>query len=165
MSGDGTPMFVSPPGLAEEKEAPGGNGVRAGHGSLMKEAHLRKVLDRTNRVRQFLLPDEVRRGEVEDPRKRLRKLLNRIEGYPDTLVEGQSLGSVTYDVVRFLETDMPEMVQAVRDANQAAREARRELARVVAERAGTRYTVTITSDSPIGVTSGTVSEPDGEEPE
>jgi hypothetical protein len=55
--------------------------------------------------------------------------------------------AATADFTRLLETDIPELVQAVRDANAERDQARRELA----QRAGTKYQVTVSSDAPIAV--------------
>jgi hypothetical protein len=112
----------------------------------MNAAHLKKVEARAERVRQLLLPLTVTRGDVGDPQDRLRELIKRIGGR-DVIPQDVPLRAAVADVVRFLETDMPEMVQAVRDANAEAQQARRELSM----RAGTRYQVTLMSDAPIGV--------------
>lgn len=112
----------------------------------MKAEHLRKIAARAERVKQLLLPEAVMRGDVTDPQHRLRELIQRLGGR-EALGPGFPLRTAVADVVRFLETDIPEMIQAVRDAEEEAWQARRALS----ARAGTRYQVTITSDAPLAV--------------
>ena len=121
----------------------------------MKAAHLVKIQNRVNRAVQILLPDEVARGEVADPEERLRRLIQRVGGWPD-LPPGSSWRSAIRDIVTLLEVDVPAMIEAVREANKGRYDAERALR----ERAGTTYQVTITSDSPIGVLSQKVVEPE-----
>ena len=120
----------------------------------MKAAHLVKIQRRIDRVTQILLPDEVHRGEVTDPEDRLKKLIKRIDGWPD-LPEGSSWRSAVRDIVQVLEVDVPAMIEAVREANKARYDAERALSM----RAGTTYQVTITSDAPIAVLRQEVVEP------
>ena len=112
----------------------------------MKSAHLQKVQARAARVKQLLLPDSVPRGDIADPEQRLRELVLRVGGR-DALGPDFPLRGAVADLVRFLGTDVPELIQAVRDAQEETRKARAELA----DRAGTAYSVTITSDAPLAV--------------
>jgi hypothetical protein len=112
----------------------------------MKAAHVKRVSERAARVRAFLLPGTVDGAAVPDPQDRLRQLLLRTGGReglpPDT-----SLRQAVAEVTRFLETDVPELVQAVFDAQREAREARSALAL----RAGTTYKAVVYSAAPVKV--------------
>lgn len=114
----------------------------------MRAVHLKKVSDRAERCRQLLFPAQVSRGPVGDPKARLRELVLKVGGRekwgwaPDF-----PLRTAVDDLERFLFTDVPELIQAVADAQNAARQARLDLA----ARAGSRYTVTVTSDAPIAI--------------
>ena len=123
----------------------------------MKEDHLKKVEARAARVRQLLLPGTVNRGEVADPQERLRELINRLGGRDEWEWPANfPLRTAVGEVVRFLETDTEEMIRSVREARAEAAQARRDLS----ARAGTRYTITITSDAPLAVSSREVIEPE-----
>lgn len=113
---------------------------------IMKSDHLKKVEARAERVKQLLLPLAVKRGEVTDPQDRLRELILRVGGR-GVLPGDFPLRTAVADVVRFLEVDVPEMLQAVRDAQREVQEARRALL----NRVGDRYRLVITSDAPLAV--------------
>jgi hypothetical protein len=87
----------------------------------VKSAHLEKIEARRRRVLQLLLPDEVPRGETGDPEDRLRELVKRLGGR-DVLGPGFPLRTAVENVRDLLETDIPELMDAVRAAN--ARNAR-----------------------------------------
>jgi hypothetical protein len=118
----------------------------------MKAAHMPKIEARRKRAIELLVPEEVARGgEIPDPEKRLAELIKRIDGQSDPQVSairpGYPVKQGVDDLMTLLFKDLPEMIEAVRDANREAAEARAALA----GRAGTTYTVTITSDSPMRV--------------
>lgn len=120
----------------------------------MKAAHLIKIQARADRVKQMLLPDVIIRAgtetEIADPKKRMRGFLRELTGkISGTYQESQNANVA--ELERFLDVDIPELIQGVRDANREAMEARRELTAVLAERAGIKYRLVITSDAPIGV--------------
>jgi hypothetical protein len=104
------------------------------------------------------LPAEVPRGEITDPVKRLRELIHRIGGH-DNQNGALPLRNAVTDLVQFLEVDVPELIDAVRAAQEEARQARRELA----GRAGTQYQLVISSDAPLAVTQHRVIQPEGDE--
>lgn len=97
----------------------------------MKAVHLTKINTRLERVRQ------------------------RLAVHPAT----SSWMKEDYDLPRLLDVDVPELIQAVRDAKTEAAEARRELA--LSKEAGARYQVTVHSDSPMRVSRVEV-DPSGE---
>ena len=83
----------------------------------MKSAHLEKIEARRRRVLQLLLlPDEVPRGEIGDPEDRLRELVRRLGGR-DVLGPDFPLRTAVENVRDLLETDVPELMDAVREAN------------------------------------------------
>jgi len=82
----------------------------------MKTAHLEKIEGRRRRVLQLLLPDEVARGEIGDPEDRLRELVRRLSGR-DALGPDYPLRTAVENVRDLLETDIPELMDAVRAAN------------------------------------------------
>lgn len=108
----------------------------------MKPAHIRKIIERTERVLGLLLPWDTSRGEVEDPKKRLRQMIVRIDGE-----RSDDLAADVWAVTELLETDIPELIAALRKSQQEVTALRRELAGT----AGNSYQVTITSDAPIKV--------------
>ena len=108
----------------------------------MKAAHLPKIAGRADAALLLLFPEVTHRGEVVDPDQRLKELIRRLDGAGDS-----DLGNDINALRRLLEVDVPEMIQAVREANRETAEARAALA----GRAGSTYTVTITSDSPMRV--------------
>jgi len=118
---------------------------------MMKAAHLKKLEARAERVRQLLLPEQVHRGEVKDPQDRLREIISRVDGGDQRLSR-----DVVYDIAQFLTVDMAEMIEAVREANREIIQARRDLAM----RAGSKYKITIMSDSPLAVESREVADDD-----
>jgi hypothetical protein len=121
----------------------------------VKHAHLVKVEERAKKALELLLPWETPRGEVEDPKKRLRQLIVRVDGE-----RRDELANDVWAVTELLEHDVPELIKAVRDAQEDARQARKELS----QRAGTRYTVTLSSDAPIGVLHEVIVPGEGIEP-
>jgi hypothetical protein len=125
----------------------------------VKTAHLRKLEARAERVRHLLLPEENAQGEVTDSQARLRDLVKRISGGRE-LAAGVTARQAVADLVQFLDVDLPEMIAAVRDAEESARQARRELS----ARAGATYRLVITSDAPLAVESHEVLDPEGEQP-
>ena len=125
----------------------------------MKAAHLPKIAARLDRVLQVLLPEEVGRGPVTDPELRLKKLIQRVDGWPE-LPPGSSWRNAIQDIARILEQDVPDLIDAVREANQE----RDRAVRALSARAGTRYQVTITSDAPIAVLRQEIVEPPEPEP-
>lgn len=115
----------------------------------MKAAHLEKIAKRADRALRLLLPWEDNRGqEVEDPKERLREIIKRIDGGGGH----NELRNDIWALTELLETDVPAMIQAVRDAQAAEDKARKELNHLAMERAGRRYQVTVFSDAPIKVT-------------
>lgn len=108
----------------------------------MKAAHLEKISKRAERALDLILPFEVSRGEVGDPKDRLGEIIRRVDGK-----RNPELVNDIWALTELLETDVPAMIQAVRDAQAEVRQARRELS----QRAGTTYRITITSDAPLGV--------------
>jgi hypothetical protein len=87
----------------------------------MKAVHLTKITTRLERVRQRLAVHPVTSAWMKED----------------------------YDLPRLLDVDVPELIQAVRDAKAEAEEARRELA--LSKEAGARYQVTVYSESPMRV--------------
>lgn len=111
----------------------------------MKAAHLEKVAGRAERALSLLLPWEDNRGaEVDDPKERLRDIIKRVGGGTET----SELRNDIWALTELLETDVPALIQAVRDAEAEARQARRDLAQ---RHAGSTYQVTVTSATPIAV--------------
>lgn len=108
----------------------------------MKPAHIKKISERTERVLGLLLPWDTSRGEVEDPKKRLRQMIVRIDGE-----RSDDLVADVWAVTELLETDIPELIAALRESHREVAALRRELAGI----AGNSYQVTITSDAPIKV--------------
>jgi hypothetical protein len=84
----------------------------------MKSSHLEKIEGRRLRVLELLLPDEVPRGEVADPERRLRELIGRLGGR-DVLGPEFPLRTAVANVRQLLEEDLPELMAAVREANNA----------------------------------------------
>lgn len=93
----------------------------------MKSDHLKKVEARRRRVLAVLLPDTVTRqvdghnGEVLDPRKRLAEIINRSDSALRGSVApgGRTTKTDVDDIIRLLETDVPELIDAVYTANDA----------------------------------------------
>jgi hypothetical protein len=86
----------------------------------VKSAHLTNVERRCRRALDALLPDWVVRGtdlqEVDDPRQRLKEVIRRVSGAaPD------GAANLVNDLVTLLETDVPELIEAVREAQGAQR--------------------------------------------
>jgi hypothetical protein len=86
----------------------------------VKSAHLTNVERRCRRALDALLPDWVARGtdlqEVDDPRQRLKEVIRRVSG---TAPDGAA--NLVNDLVTLLETDVPELIEAVREAQGAQR--------------------------------------------
>lgn len=89
----------------------------------MKAAHIPKVERRLQVAVETLLPEKTSRGEVEAPGDRLRVLLARLDsaefegrGRPET-----GWRSAVRDIVELLDTDVPELIDAVREAQGAQR--------------------------------------------
>jgi hypothetical protein len=126
----------------------------------VREAHLKKLEARAARVKNLLLPDSIvfngMDTEIGDPKDRLREIIKRVAGFPEHLNPGETFKGVIRDVEQFLEHDMAELVEAVREANREARQARQELS----ARAGTRYQITISSDAPLDVLTREVIQPE-----
>jgi hypothetical protein len=74
---------------------------------------------------------------------RLAKVTERLSVHPVT----SSWMKEEYDLPRLLVTDVPELIQAVKDAKAETAEMRRQLTRI--QEAGARYQVTVYSDSPM----------------
>jgi hypothetical protein len=110
----------------------------------MKTGHLDKVAARAERALELLLPWNTARGEVADPRDRLKDIIRRVGG-PHR--QGSEIANDIWALTELLETDVPELIQAVRDAQAEARDARAALT----ARAGDKYQIVIMSDAPIAV--------------
>jgi hypothetical protein len=89
----------------------------------MKAAHIPKIERRLRIATETLLPEKTSRGEVEAPGDRLRKLLTRLDsaefdgkGRPET-----GWRSAVRDIVELLDTDVPKLIDAVREAQGAQR--------------------------------------------
>jgi hypothetical protein len=84
----------------------------------MKVAHLAKIERRLRVAVDALLPEKTSRGDVEAPGDRLRRLLARLDSME---YEGRSRPEVGWrqavvDIVELLDVDVPELIQAVREA-------------------------------------------------
>lgn len=86
----------------------------------MKAAHLPKIEARRERVLQLLLPDAVPRGEIASPEDRLRELVLRLNGR-DVFGPEFPLRTAVANVRQLLEEDIPELMDAVREAQGAQR--------------------------------------------
>jgi hypothetical protein len=84
----------------------------------VKTVHLEKIEGRRQRVLQVLLPDEVPRGEVADPEARLRELVIRLGGR-DVLGPEFPLRTAVANIRQLLTEDLPDLMAAVREANNA----------------------------------------------
>jgi len=84
----------------------------------MKTAHIPKIERRLGVAVETLLPEHTSRGEVEAPGDRLRKLLARLDSAE---FDGKGRPEVGWrqavrDIVELLDNDVPELIQAVREA-------------------------------------------------
>jgi hypothetical protein len=121
--------------------------------------HLKKVEERGRLARELLFPQQVSRGMIADPKERLRQLILKVGGRELLgLPPDYPLRTSIENLERFLREDVPELIAAVADAQNAARQARLDLA----ARAGSRYTVTLSSDAPVAVTMREVVPPPAE---
>jgi hypothetical protein len=89
----------------------------------MKSAHIPKIERRLRIATETLLPEKTSRGEAVAPGDRLRKLLARLDsaefegrGRPES-----GWRSAVRDIVELLDTDVPELIDAVREAQGAQR--------------------------------------------
>ena len=76
---------------------------------------------------------------------RLERVRNRMASAPAT----SAWMKEDYDLPRLIDVDIPDLIQAVREAKADAAAARQELA--LSKEATTRYQVTVYSDSPMRV--------------
>jgi hypothetical protein len=84
----------------------------------VKSVHLEKIEGRRQRVLQLLLPDEVPRGEVADPERRLRELVIRLGGR-DAFGPQFPVKTAIANIRQLLTEDLPDLMAAVREANNA----------------------------------------------
>lgn len=89
----------------------------------MKAAHIPKIERRLQVATETLLPEKTSRGEVEAPGDRLRRLLTRLDS---TEYEGKGRPesgwrAAVRDIVELLDVDVPELIDAVRQAQGAQR--------------------------------------------
>lgn len=88
----------------------------------MKSAHLEKIEDRRRRVLQMLLPDQAPHtgglADVADPEDRLRELVRRLGGR-EALGPAFPIKTAVANLRQLLETDLPELMAAVREADNA----------------------------------------------
>jgi hypothetical protein len=89
----------------------------------MKSAHLSKIQRRLEVAVETLLPESTIRGEALAPETRLRKLLARLDSAE---FEGQGRPesgwrAAANDIITLLGTDVPELMDAVREAQGAQR--------------------------------------------
>ncbi len=89
----------------------------------MKAAHIPKIERRLRVARETLLPESTSRGEVQASGDRLRKLLARLDsaefegkGRPES-----GWRAAAQDIVELLDVDVPELIDAVRQAQGAQR--------------------------------------------
>lgn len=89
----------------------------------MKAAHLAKIKRRLDIAVTTLLPERTVRGEVLNPETRLRRLLARLDsaefdgkGRPES-----GWRQAANDIITLLDTDIPELIDAVREAQGAQR--------------------------------------------
>jgi hypothetical protein len=89
----------------------------------VKAAHIPKVERRLAVAVATLLPESTSRGDVEAPGDRLRRLLARLDsaefegkGRPES-----GWRSAVRDIVELLDNDVPELIDAVRQAQGAQR--------------------------------------------
>lgn len=89
----------------------------------MKAAHIPKIERRLAVAVETLLPEKTSRGEVEAPGDRLRKLLARLDsaefdgkGRPES-----GWRQAAQNIVQLLDVDIPELIDAVREAQGAQR--------------------------------------------
>jgi hypothetical protein len=89
----------------------------------VKAAHIPKIERRLRIATETLLPEITSRGEVAAPGDRLRTLLARLDsaefdgkGRPES-----GWRSAVRDIVELLDVDVPELIDAVREAQGAQR--------------------------------------------
>jgi hypothetical protein len=90
----------------------------------MKSAHLPKIEARRDRVMAILLPPEVTRqhngenGQVLDPKKRLAEIITRVDSTErGAVTPNRTTRSDVEDLIRLLTVDVPELIDAVYEAN------------------------------------------------
>lgn len=79
----------------------------------------------------------------------LTKIQVRLEQVQGHLAQHGTLSGSNYNVDRLVNTDVPELIQAVREAKREVEEAQRQLR--LSREATTRFAVTVYSDSPMRV--------------
>jgi hypothetical protein len=89
----------------------------------VRAAHIPKIERRLRIAVETLLPESTSRGDVEAPGDRLRRLLARLDsaefegkGRPES-----GWRSAVRDIVELLDVDVPELIDAVREAQGAQR--------------------------------------------
>lgn len=89
----------------------------------MKAAHIPKIERRLAVAIETLLPETTSRGDVEAPGDRLRKLLARLDSaeYDGKGRPEQGWRQAVKDIVTLLDVDVPELIDAVRQAQGAQR--------------------------------------------
>jgi hypothetical protein len=89
----------------------------------MKAAHIPKIERRLRIAVETLLPESTSRGEVEAPGDRLARLLARLDSAEFDGKGRPEVGwrSAARDIVELLDTDVPELIDAVREAQGAQR--------------------------------------------
>lgn len=84
----------------------------------MKTGHLPKIERRLRIAVETLLPESTSRGDVEAPGDRLRRLLARLDSAE---FDGRGRPEIGWrqavkDIVELLDVDVPELIDAVREA-------------------------------------------------
>lgn len=89
----------------------------------MKAAHIVKIERRLRIAIETLLPERVARGEVRSPDSRLRRVLTRLDSadYDGRGRPESGWRQAVEDIITLLETDVPELIDAVRQAQGAQR--------------------------------------------
>jgi hypothetical protein len=87
----------------------------------MKAAHIPKIERRLAVAVETLLPESTSRGDVESPGDRLRRLLVRLDSAE---FDGKGRPEVGWraavnDIVELLDVDVPDLIDAVREAQGA----------------------------------------------
>lgn len=84
----------------------------------MKTSHLPKIERRLAVAVETLLPEMTSRGEAEAPGDRLRRLLARLDSaeFEGRGRPGEGWRAAVRDIVELLDVDVPELIQAVREA-------------------------------------------------
>jgi hypothetical protein len=89
----------------------------------VKAAHIVKIERRLRIATETLLPERVARGEVKAPDSRLRRVLTRLDSadYDGRGRPESGWRQAVEDITTLLETDVPELIDAVRQAQGAQR--------------------------------------------